>query len=84
MLHFYTLTGATVEIDVSSVGGLWRPLWSSSIQQMISTNNDVYIRGTDIGAGNGFGYVSTSYNDFGLGCNQMPVDNSNILASIEW
>ncbi|XP_077994871.1 uncharacterized protein LOC144448481 [Glandiceps talaboti] len=68
----------------SSNSKQWYKLYSGNIQQWITTNHDVYIRGSDPspGHGSGFAYVSTKYNDFGPTCSKGL--KSGVLNYVEW
>jgi hypothetical protein len=75
---------AVCEIEVSSVDSGWMPLWTTNITYMFDNTLDVYIRGTDLGEGSGFAYVSTIYDDYGENCTVSPADGNSILAYLAW
>ena len=65
-------TGATVEV------------FRGNIDEMIQTNQDVYIRGTDLDGVSGFAYTTTGhdYAVFGASCDQAP--ESGAIELFEW
>ena len=59
-------------------------LFNGNIQEMIESNYDLFIRGTDLSGSSGFGYVCEShmYAHFGTTCDSAP--DSGFINIVEW
>ena len=66
--------GSTVELEVSGDHNNWFSLFLGNIQNMIQTNQDLYLRVAITNHTSGFGYMDSEYDLFGDNCGDMPSD----------
>ncbi len=73
---------AHVVVEVLTPSVEWVELYNANILQMITNNQDVYVRGSDQGNKHGFVYVSEQYNLFGDDCITPPDDG--YIEMVSW
>ena len=66
--------GSTVEVEVGGDQNNWFSLFSGNIQNMIQTNQDLYLRVAITDGTSGFGYMDSEYDLFGDDCEDLPLD----------
>ncbi|ELU00255.1 hypothetical protein CAPTEDRAFT_217638 [Capitella teleta] len=72
-----------VEVSGRELEGEWLVLYKGNVQEMIESNQDLYLRGANLeNREGGFAYTSYNYNVFGNACDEVPTED--YLEILSW
>ena len=72
-------------LQVTSSGlGNWMTIYRNNVHNMITANEDLYLRGTDLDNLHGFAYASLEYNVFGKSGDCHNIPTSDYLNLVMW